>query len=524
VQFRLQTRTLSFRVFLIAAVAVAVFSTTFTIAFASYFVSESEKSLVMTAEAIGNLLAVNLTAPMDFAEVLGSTDISEDGNLLLKSALADDNVVYALVVTQSGSVFAKAGKVPEHIVQRFKKQADGNSYFIDQLVNTKTSIRGDKKEYGSLYLGLSRERLNAAGQEIVAYSIPVTLGLSTLFIAGFFLLVSRLVVRPVQVITGLVRRIGEGDVRQIDDVVLGTNTTEIVAMFDALRQTTDTFRENLRAISTVVTELNATSGFLMEASEKLSAAGNEQATAVSETTVTIEQVEKTGHVTAQNARDIQMDADRTRALSRDGLDAVGDTRRQLQEIEKQVANIVESSIQLNQRLTEVDRIVASVASVTQQSHTLSINASIEAVKAGEKGLGFGVVARQMRDLSLQSREATEQVRKTLTGIQAGIAVMLATTEQGLAAVKQGVGSMERTGQLISRVGESIEKSTGAASTIAHNTMQQATGLAQTARAMNEITDAARRNVESIDFLRRSGNDLKEHGIAMQALVDLFRIE
>lgn len=519
-------KSLKFKVFLISSIGILIVSVLSTVLFSFYFVSESEQSLADKAASLARLLGGNLVSPLDFEAILGETGESGEGNVILQTATRDKDFRYAVVYRKDKTVFARAGKVPKNIQDRFKTSSSSTSdtrTLIEEMVHARFEIIKDNHTLGVLYIGLSKRALEEGSARIVKVTVLFATGLSAVFIAVFFFTISITTVKPILIITRLMKRFGDGDIRPLENVQLGTDTTEIVEMFQALDYAVTAMRDNLQSIAKVARELNQTADSILTSSSTLSVAANEQATAVNETTVTIEEVEKTGHLTSQNAKNIQSVADRTQKISNEGLSAVDVTRSQLEDIENQVVNIVQSANKLNLELEEVDRIIASVAGVTQQSHTLSINASIEAVKAGQKGRGFAVVANRIRDLSQQSREATEHVRGTLTGIQQAIVKMLTTTEQGLASVRRGVESMERTGEVIQRLGESIENSTEAARSIAHNTFQQATGLEQTARAMNEINDATHKNLSGIEKLRRSGEELKDHAVAMKALVDLFQM-
>jgi methyl-accepting chemotaxis protein len=519
-------KSLKFKVFLISSVGIIIVSTLSTLLFIYFFVTKSEQGLADKASSLARLLSGNLVSPLDFETILGETGESEEGTAILKTATRDADFTYAVVYRQDKSTFAKIGKVPKNIRQSFQtvnKTSADVKILNEQFIHAAMPIKKDRKLLGTLYIGLSKQTLQAGTASIIQYTVLFATGISALFIAVFFFTISSTTVKPILIITRLMKRLAGGDVRPLGEVSLGTDTTEIVEMYQALEYAVTAMRENLQSIASVADALNETSDDILSGSADLSVAANEQATAVNETTVTIEEVEKTGHLTSENAKNIQSVADRTQKISNEGLSAVDMTRAQLEDVQSQVVNIVDSANRLNEELEEVDRIIASVAGVTQQSHTLSINASIEAVKAGQKGRGFAVVANRIRDLSQQSREATEHVRVTLTGIQQAIGSMLTITGQGLAAVERGVESMERTGEVIQRLGDSITRSTEAARSIAHNTFQQATGLEQTARAMNEINDSTHKNLSGIEKLRLSGEELKDHAVAMKALVDLFQI-
>src|SRR5581483_4850456 len=96
----------------------------------------------------------------------------------------------------------------------------------------------------------------------------------------------------------------------------------------------------------------------------------------------------------------------------------------------------------------VGDIIATVEDLAQQSNLLSVNAAIEAAKAGENGRGFAVVAQEVKSLSEQSRQATTQVRTILSDIQKAAAAAVMATEQGTKAVESGGKQTEAAGESI----------------------------------------------------------------------------
>lgn len=68
---------------------------------------------------------------------------------------------------------------------------------------------------------------------------------------------------------------------------------------------------------------------------------------------------------------------------------------------------------------DVEDIANVISAIAGQTHLLALNAKIEAARAGEAGLGFGIVAAEVKALSKATAEATEQVRVIVAGIQAG---------------------------------------------------------------------------------------------------------
>jgi len=83
-----------------------------------------------------------------------------------------------------------------------------------------------------------------------------------------------------------------------------------------------------------------------------------------------------------------------------------------------VSNIVQTVKQTEEKINEIDSILSAIQNIASQSNLLSLNAAIEAARAGSAGLGFSVVADEMRKLSSLSSTSAKEITKTLSEIKA----------------------------------------------------------------------------------------------------------
>jgi methyl-accepting chemotaxis protein len=107
-----------------------------------------------------------------------------------------------------------------------------------------------------------------------------------------------------------------------------------------------------------------------------------------------------------------------------------------------------STNNLNERIKEVDAITETILGISSQTNLLALNASIEAARAGEAGKGFAVVADEIRNLSEETRQATEQI---------GDIIRKLTEEAALAtnSMKQSTACIERQNEMIVSTGEKL---------------------------------------------------------------------
>lgn len=111
---------------------------------------------------------------------------------------------------------------------------------------------------------------------------------------------------------------------------------------------------------------------------------------------------------------------------------------------------------LDQHTSQIGEIVKLIQDVADQTNLLSLNAAIEAARAGDAGRGFAVVAQEIRVLADRSRNATKEIQELVSKIQGGTEAAMAAMSQSEAEVNRGVATVESTRGAIEQVLTSFE--------------------------------------------------------------------
>jgi methyl-accepting chemotaxis protein len=221
----------------------------------------------------------------------------------------------------------------------------------------------------------------------------------------------------------------------------------------------DELLARLRSTSAVLGEV---SGELRGAARSAAAATQEQATAVAQTSGTIEQLANTATSIADNVRAVADAAERT-----------GFTMRDVQEVVEAIATRAHS---LGKRAQTTGGILELINEIAGQTNLLSLNAAIEAARAGEAGKGFAVVATEVRKLAERSLRSTESIREFITGVQDESTTAIMASELGTRQAREVGELMASTASLIA---ESILA-----------TQQQKSAADHVETAFRQIRDAA----------------------------------
>ncbi|MEX6504026.1 methyl-accepting chemotaxis protein [Pseudomonas zhanjiangensis] len=296
---------------------------------------------------------------------------------------------------------------------------------------------------------------------------------------------------------------------------------------DVLGNAFATMLGNLRHL---VGELNEGIAVLASSSEEVLAATSqvatntqETATAISEIVTTVDEVKQTAVLASGKAQAVAESTTRTRQVAQGGRQSVEEALKGMEQIREQMQAVAESIMRLGEQSQAIGEIVASVSDLAEQSNLLGVNASIEAMKAGDTGKGFSVVAQEVKHLAEQSKQATAQVRGILGEIQKAMTKAVLLAEQGSKAVENGYARAQSSGEAIRALDGSIAESSEMALQIAATSQQQMVGMDQVASAMSSIREASQSNVSGTRQMDQATRSLHELGVKLQGLVAQFKL-
>lgn len=128
----------------------------------------------------------------------------------------------------------------------------------------------------------------------------------------------------------------------------------------------------------------------------------------------------------------------------EGAKLVAGLREQAANVEQASNLAAESTKQVNDRVEAVKGIVATILSISSQTNLLALNASIEAARAGEAGKGFAVVADEIRQLSEQTKEATNKITDIINDLNSDAEKAVESMEHSASSIREQNEMIETT--------------------------------------------------------------------------------
>ena len=400
-----------------------------------------------------------------------------------------------------------------------------------------------------------RESLLDEMKTLLLLALVVTLAL----IVIFYLWLKRSVISPISQITGIAQKISTGDAQQsivfsaqdeigdlanafrklinymseLSDVAhkIGEGNLNVNVVKrsenDILGKALDNMLANINAImfelKHSVLSLNSAASEILATTTQVSASASQTSSAVAQTSSSIEQIKQTAKSSSAKAVQTSESTSKAMEIAKSGTQGLVENMQGLAQIKEKMDLIASNIILLSQQSQQIGEITSTVEDIANQSNMLAVNASIEAVKAGEQGKGFSVVAIELKNLSEQSKQGAKQVQKILADIQKVTGTLVMVAEQGAKAVESGVKQAQNAKTSMDQLNATVQSAANAGKQIAASYEQELAGMDQISGAMSSVKEATMQNLSSIKQVEESAHDLNALSQKLKEVMEHYTI-
>jgi methyl-accepting chemotaxis protein len=252
-----------------------------------------------------------------------------------------------------------------------------------------------------------------------------------------------------------------------------------------------------QTIRKAVNTASATSSEIATTIVEQERTANQQAAMVSETTSTMEELAASSRQTTEQAAATANLAQNSSTLTVDGSAAVRQAVTAMEELKTRISGVGAQILALSEQTGQIGIIAELVKDLSAQINMLSLNAAVEAVRAGEHGKGFAVVAGEVRKLSVESKKSAEQAKTIITAIQKATDATIMKTEEGSRTLESVSAITQTLEGLFQSLSEAAEQVYQHSQQVVLNTKQQSAAIAQVVEAANTINAGARETAAGI---------------------------
>jgi len=344
-------------------------------------------------------------------------------------------------------------------------------------------------------------------------------GLIFALVCGFFLL--RAITRPLGRLVSVLDVMRTGDLSARLSVdrrdEFGTLAAGFNRMSDELAGLVGQVQQSGVQVNTSVTEIAATAREQQATASEIAATTTEIGATSREITVTSRKLVETMHEVARVADESAMLA----AQGQVGLTHMEETMRRVIDA---AGSINARLAVLSEKAGNISQVVTTITKVADQTNLLSLNAAIEAEKAGEYGRGFAVVATEIRRLADQTAVATYDIEQMVKEIQSAVAAGVMGMDKFSEEVRRGMQDVQQVGGQLSQVIQQVQALAPRVESVNEGMQAQASGAEQITQALTQLSEAAQ---QTVDSLRQSGlaiDELNAVAIGLRSGVSRFTLQ
>jgi methyl-accepting chemotaxis protein WspA len=331
--------------------------------------------------------------------------------------------------------------------------------------------------------------------------VTVALGLAVALLCGYFLL--RAITRPLDRLVTVLDAMRTGDLSgrlTVDrDDEFGVLAMGFNRMADELAGLVGQVQESGLHVNASVTQIAATA-------REQQATASEIATTTTEIGATSRAISATSKKLVATMNDVATVADQSAVLAGQGQTGLTHMEETMLRVMDAAGSINTKLAVLSAKAGNISQVVTTITKVADQTNLLSLNAAIEAEKAGEYGRGFAVVATEIRRLADQTAVATYDIEQMVKEIQSAVAAGVMGMDKFSEEVRRGMQEVHQVGGQLSQVIQQVQALAPRVESVSDGMQAQASGAEQITQALTQLGEAAQ---QTVDSLRQSGQAIDE---------------
>ena len=404
----------------------------------------------------------------------------------------------------------------EDVLKLSRAQKDQEAYNLyDQQLQPKFRkfLEGinDDLAYNKRAAEISVQKLNAAAAQskvVLIIGIILSLILAVLICYSVVRAIKQPLVKMIDLMSDI--RIGNFThrlaLRRNDE--FGVLADGFDRMSDDLTNLVGQVQRSALQVASSVTEIAATG-------KEHQATSAETASATSEIGATSKEIAATSKVLLNTINDVTEVAEQTASLAGTGQNGLARMEATMRQVMEAGGAVNAKLAVLNEKASNINQVVTTITKVADQTNLLSLNAAIEAEKAGEHGRGFVVVATEIRRLADQTAVASYDIEQLVKEMQSAVSAGVMGMDKFSEEVRRGVQEVEQVSEQLAQIISQVQALTPQFETVNEGMQSQSTGAQQISEALAQLTESAQQTVQSLhqsnivmDQLNSTANDLR----------------
>lgn len=353
----------------------------------------------------------------------------------------------------------------------------------------------------------------------------------------------RRICEPIRTVSKAAYHVSRGDLREAKKIFSrGTDKGHLKQVVDSF----NTDEENkfdevdylVKSIHTMLQTLNSLVSQVQKSGDQVTGSAFQLGTAISQLEVAVEnqaaatqelgstsrEISATSHELARTMNDSTEVAVSTGELAAQGVRDLNIMSQTMDAMRDASGGIFNKLSVINSKAANISTVVTSISKVSEQINLLSLNAAIEAEKAGEFGQGFSVVAREIRKLADQTAMSTLDIEKIVAEMLSAVSSGVMEMDKFRQQVETGVSNVDALGGGISGVVSQVRSLTPQFESVNEGMQNQSEGAEQISKAMVQLSETSLQTKDALTEFISITEQLSSSVSILEQEVAVFRVE
>ena len=280
---------------------------------------------------------------------------------------------------------------------------------------------------------------------------------------------------------------GTDDTKEVSNVFNGIS--------QALNGCLDSLSEVIDKVKTGAVQVNSAAGQVSSAAQSLSTGASNQAASLEEITSSVTEISSQTNTNSQNAEQANILSLESRNNAKVG--------------NSQMKDLILAMKDINESSSSISKVVKTIDDIAFQINLLSLNAAVEAARAGKHGKGFAVVADEVKNLAGRSAKASRETASLI--------------EDSVKRVNAGTKIVDNTAEALEKIENGSTKVTDLVGEISSASNEQATGVAEISTGLGEVSNVTQQIAANAEETAATAEEMSSQAVELESVVNGFKL-
>lgn len=316
-----------------------------------------------------------------------------------------------------------------------------------------------------------------------------------------------------------------------EKVSTGDLTVEVEATSnDVIGKLMLTLKGMAKNLSNLISKVQQSGIQATSSATQIAASGKQLEATITEQVASTNEVAAAAKEISATSRELVKTMEEVAVMSQSTTTAASESQKDLLRMETTMRQLAEATNSIASRLgvisekaNNINNIVVTITKVADQTNLLSLNAAIEAEKAGEYGLGFAVVAREIRRLADQTAVATLDIEQMVKQMQSSVSTGVMEMDKFATEVGRSVEDVANISTQVGQIIEQVQDLTPRFEVVSQGMETQSQGAQQISEAMTQLSNTSAQTASSLREINNAISQLNQVAHGLRQEISHFKV-